>query len=81
MSAGTPLGKMIIELGLDSTDFGKGLQGAKKMANYSMKEMQAKMKVADMAGDKIGKFTAKQQAAAERPPSLCHRYFNRHLHR
>lgn len=61
MSAGTPLGKMIIELGLDSTDFGKGLQGAKKMANYSMKEMQANMKVADMAGDKIGKFTAKQQ--------------------
>lgn len=27
---GTPLGQMIVELGLDSSKFGKGLQSAKK---------------------------------------------------
>ncbi|WP_348922079.1 phage tail tape measure protein [Enterococcus rotai] len=60
MSGGTPLGKMVIELGLDSTDFGKGLDGAKKMTNYAMKEMQANMKIYDTAGDKLGKFQAQQ---------------------
>lgn len=51
---------MVIELGLDSTDFGKGLDGAKKMTNYAMKEMQANMKIYDTAGDKLGKFQAQQ---------------------
>lgn len=59
MSTGTPLGRMVIELGLDDTDFGKGVEGAKKKTTYLSKEMQANMKIADLAGDKMGKLGAK----------------------
>ena len=30
MSGGTPLGNMVIKLGLDSSDFGRGAANAKK---------------------------------------------------
>lgn len=55
----TPLGNMVIKLGLDDADFGKGVQGAKKQISYLAKEMQANMKVADMAGNQLGKLGTK----------------------
>jgi hypothetical protein len=54
-SAGTPLGNMVIKLGLDDADFGKGVQNAKKQVTYLAKEMSANMKIADMAGNQLGK--------------------------
>ncbi|EGO5983953.1 phage tail tape measure protein [Enterococcus faecalis] len=55
MSGGTPLGNMIIKLGLDSSDFGRGAANAKKEVRYLAKEMQANAKIADMAGNQMGK--------------------------
>ena len=59
MSGGTPLGNMVIKLGLDDADFGRGVQNSKKQVGYLAKEMQANMKIADMAGNKLGKLGAK----------------------
>lgn len=56
MSGGTPLGNMVIKLGLDSSDFGRGAANAKKEVRYLAKEMQANAKIADMAGNQMGKF-------------------------
>lgn len=55
MSGGTPLGNMVVKLGLDSSDFGRGAANAKKEVRYLAKEMQANVKIADMAGNKMGK--------------------------
>ncbi|EGO6633814.1 phage tail tape measure protein [Enterococcus faecalis] len=55
MSGGTPLGNMVIKLGLDSSDFGRGAANAKKEVRYLAKEMQANAKIADMAGNHMGK--------------------------
>lgn len=55
MAGATPLGNMIIKLGLDDADFGKGVANSKKQVQYLAKEMQANMKVADLAGNKLGK--------------------------
>ncbi|EKF8800288.1 phage tail tape measure protein [Enterococcus faecalis] len=55
MSGGTPLGNMVIKLGLDSSDFGRGAANAKKEVRYLAKEMQANVKIADMAGNQMGK--------------------------
>lgn len=41
--ADEPLGRMIIELGLDDSEFGKGLQGAQRKAKYAMAEMKSNM--------------------------------------
>lgn len=57
--AATPLGNMVIKLGLDDADFGKGVQNAKKQVTYLAKEMQANMKIADLAGSQMGKFGAR----------------------
>lgn len=54
MSGGTPLGNMVIKLGLDSSDFGRGAANAKKEVRYLAKEMQANAKIADMAGNQMG---------------------------
>lgn len=55
MAGATPLGNMVIKLGLDDADFGKGVANSKKQITYLAKEMQANMKVADLAGNKLGK--------------------------
>ncbi|WP_445448940.1 phage tail tape measure protein [Enterococcus faecalis] len=55
MSGGTPLGNMVIKLGLDSSDFGRGAANAKKEVRYLAKEMQANTRIADMAGNQMGK--------------------------
>lgn len=55
MAGATPLGNMVIKLGLDDADFGKGVANSKKQVQYLAKEMQANMKIADLAGNKLGK--------------------------
>ena len=55
MAGATPLGNMVIKLGLDDADFGKGVANSKKQVTYLAKEMQANMKVADLAGNKLSK--------------------------
>lgn len=55
MSSGTPLGNMVIKLGLDDADFGKGVANSKKQIRYLAKEMQANMRIADLAGNQLGK--------------------------
>lgn len=57
--ANKPLGNMIIELGLDSAAFGKGLDGAKKAIQSSMREMKAQMSVLSASGDQLGTLEAK----------------------
>lgn len=54
-----PLGKMVIELGLDSSDFGKSLQSSKREVRYWSNDMRASMRAADMAGNTLGKFEAR----------------------
>ena len=46
---------MVIKLGLDDADFGRGVANSKKQVTYLAKEMQANMKIADLAGNKLGK--------------------------
>lgn len=55
MAGATPLGNMVIKLGLDDADFGRGVANSKKQVTYLAKEMSANMKIADIAGDKLGK--------------------------
>ncbi|MDN6491095.1 MAG: phage tail tape measure protein, partial [Leuconostoc sp.] len=55
MAGSTPLGNMVIKLGLDDADFGRGVANSKKQVTYLAKEMQANMKIADLAGNKLGK--------------------------
>lgn len=54
-AAGTPIGNMVIKLGLDDSDFGRGVENSKKQVRYLAKEMQANMKIADMAGNQMNK--------------------------
>ncbi|MFC0232755.1 phage tail tape measure protein [Vagococcus entomophilus] len=54
-----PLGNMIIELGLDSSAFSKGLEGAKKAITSNMNAMKAQMSVIGASGDKLGVLQAK----------------------
>lgn len=59
MAGATPIGNMVIKLGLDDTDFGRGVQNSKKQVKYLAKEMQANMKIADLAGNNLGKLGAR----------------------
>ncbi|MCO8294911.1 tape measure protein [Tetragenococcus halophilus] len=60
MASKKPLGNMVVELDLNSSAFGKGLDGAKKAVTSSMKSMKSQMKIMDASGDKMGKLKAKQ---------------------
>ncbi|MGX7239083.1 hypothetical protein ACWODT_16905 [Enterococcus phoeniculicola] len=62
LAGATPLGNMVIKLGLDDADFGRGVSNSKKQVGYLAKEMSANMKIADMAGDKIGKLGTKYES-------------------
>lgn len=59
MAGGTPLGNMRIKLELDDAQFGRGVENSKKQIKYLAKEMQANMKIADMAGNTQAKLGAK----------------------
>jgi len=65
LAGGTPLGNMVIKLGLDDADFGKGVANSKKQVTYLAKEMQANMKIADMAGNQLGKLGTKYESLSK----------------
>lgn len=65
MAGATPLGNMVIKLGLDDTDFGKGVANSKKQVTYLAKEMQANMKIADAAGNQLGKLGTKYDSLTQ----------------
>lgn len=52
------LGEMIIELGLDSTDFGKGLQSAKREVKVWASTMRSEMRAAELSGNNLKKLEA-----------------------
>lgn len=53
MAGNAPLGQMIIELGLDSSDFGKGLQSSKREVKTWANSMKSEMNAAKLAGNKM----------------------------
>ena len=55
-----PLGKMIIELGLDSSNFSRGMKGIDQQIKTSMTEMRAHLKVMGKSGTEIDKLKVKQ---------------------
>lgn len=57
---GQPLGKMIIELGLDSANFSKGMKGIDQQIKTSMIEMKAHLNVMGRSGKEIDALKAKQ---------------------
>lgn len=59
MAGATPIGNMVIKLGLDDADFGRGVQNSKKQVSYLAKEMQANMKIADASGNTMSKLGTK----------------------
>lgn len=56
---------MVIKLGLDDADFGRGVANSKKQVSYLAKEMSANMKIADMAGNKLGKLGTKYDSLSK----------------
>lgn len=55
------LGRMVIELGLNSDAFSKGISGAKKAVRSSMTEMKSMMAVVGQTGNKYEVLAAKQR--------------------
>lgn len=60
MSMERPLGQMIIELGLDSGNFTRGMKGINQQVKTSMNEMKAHLNVMSQSGSEIDKLKAKQ---------------------
>ena len=56
---------MVIKLGLDDADFGRGVANSKKQVSYLAKEMSANMKIADMAGNQLGKLGTKYDSLSK----------------
>ena len=62
MSQAQPLGKMIIELGLNSENFSKGMKGVNQQIKTSMNEMKAHLNVMGQSGGEIDKLKVKQDS-------------------
>lgn len=58
---GTPLGEMIIKLGLDTTAFSDSLTGATRAAKTSVREMETGFRVLDSGGKKVDALAYKQE--------------------
>jgi len=58
--ANQPLGQMIIELGLDSSNFANSMDGAKLKLKSAMIEMKAHLNVMGRSGEETDKLAAKQ---------------------
>ena len=63
--ADEPLGRMVIELGLDHSDFGTGLTGAKKEVKYAMAEMKSSMAVIEQSGKQFDILAAKSKGLSQ----------------
>ncbi|WP_338230945.1 phage tail tape measure protein [Lactiplantibacillus paraxiangfangensis] len=59
--ADEPLGRMVIELGLDDSGFGKSLTGARQMVRSSMAEMKSSMAVMGQSGKQFDVLEAKSR--------------------
>lgn len=55
-----PLGQMIIGLGLDSTNFSRGMKGISQQVKTSMTEMKAQLNVMGQSGSELDKLKVKQ---------------------
>ena len=60
MPQSQPLGKMIIELGLDSANFSNGMKGINQQIKTSMTEMKAHLNVMGQSGSEIERLNVKQ---------------------
>lgn len=60
MTNAQPLGQMIIELGLDNTNFSKGMKGVNQQVKTSMTEMKAHLNVIGRTGNEVDILKAKQ---------------------
>lgn len=60
MPQSQPLGKMIIELGLNSANFSKGMKGINQQIKTSMTEMKAHLNVMGQSGGEIDRLNIKQ---------------------
>ena len=63
--ADEPLGRMVIELGLDHAAFGKGLTGAKREVKYAMAEMKSSMAVLGQSGRQFDVLSAKSKGLSQ----------------
>lgn len=63
--ADEPLGRMVIELGLDHSAFGKGMAGVRKEVKYSMAEMKSSMAVIGQSGSKFDVLSAKAKGLSQ----------------
>lgn len=61
MGAAQPLGQMIIELGLDSSNFDNGMKGLTKQVRTTMTEMRAQLNVIGRSGKELDKMKVKQE--------------------
>lgn len=61
MGAAQPLGQMIIELGLDSSNFDNGMKGLTKQVRTTMTEMRAQLNVIGRSGKELDKLKVKQE--------------------
>lgn len=62
---GRVIGGMIIELGLDSTAFGKGLAGANRDLKYQMNAMKNSMKIAKSIGSDLDVLKQKEEGLSK----------------
>lgn len=60
MGTEKPLGQMIIELGLDSASFSRGMKGINQQIKTSMTEMTAHLKVMGKSGSEIDRLKIRQ---------------------
>lgn len=60
MTFAQPLGQMIVELGLDDTNFARGMKGVNQQLKTSMTEMKAHLNVMGKSGSEIDKLKARQ---------------------
>lgn len=60
MATAQPLGQMIIELGLDSSNFSRGMKGVNQQIKTSVTEMKAHLSIMGRSGDEIDKLKTKQ---------------------
>lgn len=63
--ADEPLGRMVIELGLDHAAFGKGLTGARREVKYAMAEMKSSMAVLGQSGRQFDVLSAKSKGLSQ----------------
>lgn len=60
MNIGQPLGQMVIELGLDDSNFASGMKGVNQELKTSMTEMKTHLSILGKSGDEVDKLRVRQ---------------------